>query len=209
MKIKLLTFVFVVIFSQMLFAEETENLICENAAGECTYREGSNDIQCICADQEKNAVGSVEDGADKDSCKSTLEEICGTEVPSASELCETSENLENCEEYMFVVGNCFEHDYTQEDVDEYNDGGFNRYSRYVTSCCYSYSRGKDYSATMQEAVDCIESKGCVEECIGSSTANEAPSDDEITSEQDDSSNETSNTEESESSDSDGCSILMI
>jgi hypothetical protein len=113
------------------------------------------------------------------------------------------------------VGNCFGHEYTQDDIDEFKDGGFNKYSRYVTSCCYSYSRGKDYSATMQEAVDCIESKGCVEECIGSSTANEAPSDDESTSEQDDSSNEKDNSsdtgsnEETESSDSDGCSVLMI
>ena len=198
MKFKLLTFVFIAIFSQMLFAEDSEMNHCENPAGECKYGEGSNTLQCICADQEKNGAYNTEvDPADEESCKAGLEEMCGTTVPAASEVCETSENLENCEAYIFAVGNCFEHDYTQEDVDEFHDGGWNKYSRYVTSCCYSMSREEMDTAHLVDTKDCIDEQGCTEECIQMENTDPVSDDEE------------SNTEESESSDSDGCSVLMI
>lgn len=209
MKFKLLTFVFVAIFSQMLFAEKFGKDSCENEAGKCLYEEGVDDILCNCVDYDKDDFVHTQGGVDEALCSSTLEDICGTTVPKATELCDTSEKLDKCKEYTLTVGRCFD-DYTQDDIDAFEDGGWSGYSRDVTSCCYAYVKGEAFNEDMVEVQSCVEENGCVEECLGYSQPYGTPSDDdESSSEQDDSSNETSNTEESESSDSDGCSVLMI
>jgi hypothetical protein len=151
-------------FLQVVLAGETGYMICENEAGMCRYKEdGAEFIDCICADQEKN--GKVYETATEISCVSALEKTCGTTVPPAAEVCKNDENLKLCKSAMFSIGNCFNHGYTQDDVDDFENGNWNQYSRYVLSCCYHIDRNENGYSTYETTRDCIEGKGCVQECI--------------------------------------------
>lgn len=191
----------VIFLSQMLLADETDYIMCENEAGMCRYKEdGAEFLDCICADQEKN--GKVFETANATSCVSALEKTCGTTVPSVMEVCKNNENLELCKSAMFVIGNCFDHGYTQDDVDVFENGGWNQYSRYVLSCCYNLDRNENGYSTYETARDCIEENGCTEECISMDNTDSVSDDQETADEENDSLN-------NESSSSDGCNILFI
>lgn len=181
-----------VCFLQILMADETGYIICENEAGMCKYKEdGAEFLDCICADQEKN--GTVYETANETSCVSVLEKTCGVTVPPVTEVCKNNENLELCKSAMFVIGNCFDHDYTQDDVDEFENGEWSQYSRYVLSCCYNINRNENEYSAYETIRDCIEEKGCDQECILM---------DNTDTEKEDGNNE-------EKTSSDGCSALLI
>ncbi|MGI6394481.1 MAG: hypothetical protein ACOX2F_07120 [bacterium] len=182
----------VVYFLQILMADETGYIICENEAGMCRYKEdGAEFIDCICADQEKNGI--VYETATETSCVSALEKTCGTTVPPVEEVCKSNEILELCKSAMFIIGNCFNHGYAQDDVNEFENGNWNQYSRYVLNCCYYIDRNENGYSAYKTTKDCIEKKGCDLECMSMDNTDE---------EKEDGNNE-------EKSSSDGCSALLI
>jgi hypothetical protein len=179
-------------FLQILMADEAGYIICENEAGMCRYKEdGAEFIDCICADQEKN--GKVYETATETSCVSALKKTCGTTVPPVEEVCKSNEILELCKSAMFSIGNCFYHGYTQDDVNEFENGNWNQYSRYVLSCCYNIDRNENGYSTYEITRDCIEENGCSQECMSM---------DNTETEKEDGNKE-------EETSSNGCSVLLI
>ena len=176
---------------------------CENNAGKCFIAEdGVYVCQCFGVWSANGASEGAYYGTvnrSEESCKNKLVEICGTEPATVKDVCENSEILNECIEFIKSVDACYGREWPDENneaiLDHPADGSGSVYAK-ISSCCQE----ENYRKELQPRGKCLESckeedeNSTEEDCCKACGFHMGYDNDDISSEESDSNSADANTE---------------
>ena len=195
---------------------------CGNDAGRCIVEE-NEEYRCLCYDGiSEEQAGSKAGIYSEAGCKEFLAEMCGTQVPSAKDICTDEANFDICLAYFKIKYNtCAETPLlSEESVNKNLEWPINEtmLGKAIANCCLDETVREEYS----KAIECVNAKkNCnTEECCNScdfqfysgDLESDAASADGDKADGDGSVSPATDSEssaEKEESKSDGCSMLFI
>lgn len=202
---------FIVFMTFLSFAEEGY-VLCENEAGKCTTGDERDFLNCVCENRfDSDNWGLYEENITVERCKERLEEICGTELTTVDEACENKIRMEVCYDFAFYSIPCFiKRSFSQEQVKEAREGGWNDYAKEVVSCCYvlywddEYYGDNNKTELFENSSNCMKQDGATCESCSLSVPADDPADGNDAVDEND-----SEKSENKSETGSGCSLVVI
>lgn len=202
---------FVVFMTFLSFAEEG-SVLCENEAGKCTANKEKDFLECVCENRfDSDNWGLSEENITVERCKERLEEICGTELTTVDEACENKIRMEVCYDFAFYVMPCLTKiSFSQEQVKEAREGGWNDYAKEVVSCCYVLYWDDEYYGDNNKTESFENTSNCMkqDDATCESCSISGPTEDPVSENDDDAQND-SEKSENKSETGSGCSLVVI